>query len=210
MEVLVPKLIAATEKFDMIPQRSHKGGSPIPCPDTDSSLPDATAPFFLKADKGPRWAAGGLLVKPLARPAQTDGKFSIARIEGSNTVSASALSEQALTFATSHHAFLIDQGAFEFKIGGETSKVATGETVFVPAGVSFSFKVTSRHGAAYVFTNAGGIVELLISAGQPYSQSVISEDFPVELKEDLSSLEKGCGLKAEKLANGSSATSVTA
>lgn len=210
MEVLVPKLIAATEKFDMIPKRDHKGGSPVPCPDSDSSLPDSTAPFFLKADKGPRWAAGGLLIKPLTRPVHTDGKFAIARIEGSSAVSSAAVTSQALTFTSSHHAFYIDQGTFSFTIAGETSTIGTGETVFVPAGMAFSFKVTSRYGAAYAFTSGGGVVELLIGAGQPYDQCVISDDFPVELKEELSVLEKRCKVSIEGLTNGGSAAPVTA
>ncbi|GAB7350202.1 hypothetical protein MBLNU459_g0862t1 [Dothideomycetes sp. NU459] len=193
MEVLIPKLVQAAEKFDMIPKRDHKGGNPVLCSETDSQLPDSRKAFFLKADKGPRWAAGGLLVKPLARPTQTDGKFAIARIEGTNQVDSSALPE--LTFASSHHAFVIDQGSFSFKINGEQSTAATGETVFVPAGVSFSIAATSRHAAAFVFTNSGGIVEVLIGAGKPYSSPIIAEDFPVDVA-DLKSLEKSWNFKA--------------
>lgn len=201
MEVLVPKLMAAVEKFDMIPKRDHEGAEPIVCPESDSSLPGKAEPFFLKADKGPRFAAAGLLIKPLVRPQQSDGKFAIAKFEGSSTIETS-LSEHALSFASSHHAFLIDQGTFEFKIGGETSTVGYGETVFVPAGIAFSLEVTSVYGAAYVFTNGGGIVETLVGAGQPYANPVISEDFPTDF--DPEALGQGDGLTVKALTNGSS------
>lgn len=204
----MPKLIAATEKFDMIPKRDHVGGQPRYCTDADdAALPDSLKPFFLKADAGPKWAAGGLLVKPLARPAQTGGKFAIARIEGVGEIE-TVFAERALTFESSHHAFLIDQGEWSFKIGGgEAQVVRTGETVFVPAGMQFSLKVTSAHGAAYAFTNGGGIVEMLIKAGQPYAQPIISEDFPTGLKGksdagEVDLLEKTGGLKIESLTNG--------
>jgi mannose-6-phosphate isomerase-like protein (cupin superfamily) len=206
MEVLVPKLVAATEKFDMVPCRDHKGAEPTPCrPDSDASLPEGgDKPYFLKADQGPRWAAGGLLVKPLATPAQTGGKFAIARVEGSAEVRG-VLSERALTFAASHHAFFVDLGTFDFVIAGERKEVATGETVFVPAGVSFRFAVTSRYGAAFVFANGGGVVDFLVEAGVPYSSPVIAERFPTGLKEELALERGGCKIETENFINGSAA-----
>ena len=205
MEVLVPKLMAAVEKFDMVPVRTHKGATPISCPDSDSVLPDSTKPYFLKADKGPKYAAGGLLVKPIVRPAQADGKFAIARIEGGSATAHEAFSGQTFKFAESHHAFLIDEGSFEFQIQGETKAVATGETVFVPAGMAFSFKVTTRHGAAYAFTNGGGLVEVLVGSGEAYTQPVISEGFPSGLKQEWKVLEKELKFETQAVTNGSAA-----
>lgn len=184
----------ATEMFDMIPKRDHKGATPTFCSEKDSQIPESKKAFFLKADKGPRWASGGLLVKPLARPAQSDGKFAIARVEGTNLIKSSVFSEKTLNFADSHHAFLVDQGSFLFKINGEESTVHVGETIFVPAGASFSISAASRHAATYVFTNSGGLVELLIGAGQPYSSPVIAEDFPSGIT-DVESFEKTCGFE---------------
>lgn len=198
MEVLIPKLMKATEMFDMIPKRDHKGATPVFCPEDDSHVPEGEKAYFLKADKGPRWAAGSLLVKPLIRPAQSGGKFAIARIEGTNTIKSSIFAEQTLTFATSHHAFLIDQGSFSFTINGEQSTVQVGETVFVPAGASFSFSAASRHAATYAFTNSGGVVELLIGAGETYSSPIIAEDFPAG-GSDIKSLEKSYDFEVSPL-----------
>jgi quercetin dioxygenase-like cupin family protein len=183
MEVLVPKLIAATEKFDMVPKRDHKGAEPTLCSKDDNKLANATTPYFLKADSGPRYASGGLLVKPLCQKADSNGKFSIARLEGSETIHAQYLAYNTVTFATSHHCFLVDIGSFRLTVGGQGSEISAGESIFVPAGQEFTLEAASRYSALYVFTNGGGLVELLVGMGQEYGSQIIAEDFPTDVAE---------------------------
>jgi mannose-6-phosphate isomerase-like protein (cupin superfamily) len=193
MQVLVPKLIAATEKFDMVPKRDHVGASPVPCSkDTDITLPGAASPYFLKADAGPRYSTAGVLLKPLCGKAETNGKFSIARLEGSDTFANDTqhLASHSLQFDTSHHCFLIDMGSFSVTVAGHTSMVRAGETIFVPAGQEFSLQAATRYAALYVFTNGGGLVEMLVGMGSQYQSQIIAEDFPVshaiaEVSEDI-------------------------
>ncbi|KAG9664165.1 cupin domain-containing protein, partial [Aureobasidium melanogenum] len=184
MEVLVPKLIAATEKFDMVPKRDHKGAEPVLCTQEDNRLSNSpTEPYFLKADAGPRYASAGLLVKPLCQKADTDGKFSIARLEGSAAIKSQYLAYNTLTFETSHHCFLVDMGGFRLTVDGQSSEISAGETIFVPAGQEFTLEVASRYAALYVFTNGGGLVEMLVGMGKEYGSQIIAEDFPTDAGE---------------------------
>jgi mannose-6-phosphate isomerase-like protein (cupin superfamily) len=191
---LVPKLIAATEKFDMVPKRDHKGAEPTLCSKDDNKLANNTTPYFLKADSGPRYASGGLLVKPLCQKADSNGKFSIARLEGSETIHAQYLAYNTVTFATSHHCFLVDMGSFRLTVGGQGSEISAGESIFVPAGQEFTLEAASRYSALYVFTNGGGLVELLVGTGQEYGSQIIAEDFPTDVAE-VKGLEKSVGVK---------------
>ncbi|KAH0167354.1 cupin domain-containing protein, partial [Aureobasidium melanogenum] len=195
MEVLVPKLIAATEKFDMVPKRDHKGAEPILCTNKDNKLSNsATEPYFLKADAGPRYASGGLLVKPLCQKADSNGKFSIARLEGSATIKSQYLAYNTLTFETSHHCFLVDMGSFRLTVDGQSSEISAGETIFVPAGQEFTLEVASRYAALYVFTNGGGLVEMLVGMGKGYDSQIIAEDFPTDAGE-VDGLQEKVGVK---------------
>ncbi|KAG9599955.1 cupin domain-containing protein, partial [Aureobasidium melanogenum] len=195
MEVLVPKLIAATEKFDMVPKRDHKGAEPVLCTNKDNKLSNtATEPYFLKADAGPRYASAGLLVKPLCQKADTDGKFSIARLEGAAAIKSQYLAYNTLTFETSHHCFLVDMGSFRLTVDGQSSEISAGETIFVPAGQEFTLEVASKYAALYVFTNGGGLVEMLVGMGREYGSQIIAEDFPTDAGE-VNGLQQKVGVK---------------
>ncbi|KAI6715129.1 hypothetical protein JHW43_002366 [Diplocarpon mali] len=68
-EVLIPKLMAATETFDMVPVRDKAHFEPQPWdPATDSKLPGtyARGGYFLQADTGSRFVVGG--TSPLLFP----------------------------------------------------------------------------------------------------------------------------------------------
>lgn len=176
MEVLVPKLIAATEKFDMIPKRDHKGAeAPQPWSEADHVLPTGNEPYYLKSNQGPKYAAGGLLVRPMATDDQSNAKFNIGKIEGSNLFKETVFSQtKSLCFEKAHHGFYVEDGKMNFKIDDVEAEVSAGETIFVPAGSSFSFEITSRYATSYVFSNGGGIVEMLRAlegqASEPYMQ----------------------------------------
>jgi len=194
MEVLVPKLIAATEKFDMVPKRDHQGAEPSLCTKDDNKLANAATAYYLRADAGPRYASGGLLVKPLCQKADSNGKFSIARLEGSETIKSQYLAYNTFTFATSHHCFLVDMGSFRLTVAGKGSEISAGESIFVPAGQEFTLEAASRYAALYVFTNGGGLVELLVGKGKEYQSQIIAEEFPTDVAE-VDGLEEKVGVK---------------
>ena len=178
-EVLIPKLKAAAEKFDMVPVPQHPHFDPQPWDaEKDSSLSDALEPYFLRALSGPRYLLGGLVCRPLATTKESAGRFAIGCIEGSSWHKQQS---PKMTFAEIHHCFHIDTGAFEISTGGEVAKVSSGETMYIPKGQSFSFQVVSRFARLYVFASGGGIVELLQAAGQPSDENIV----PAQAQDDL-------------------------
>ena len=60
-------------------------------------------------------------------------------------------------------------------IDGSKTVLATGETVYIPKGSSFSIRIASRFARAYVFANGGGLIELLSALGEAYEHSIPPE-----------------------------------
>ncbi|KAK5046896.1 hypothetical protein LTR84_007250 [Exophiala bonariae] len=174
-EVLIPKLKAATEKFDMIPVRDHPAVQPQPWRDgADDKLPGALKPYFLRAGTGPRFLVGGVVVSPLIGAAESDGRFSIACIEGSSWHEGSPLSE-TFRFANVHHAIQVVDGQLGLTIGDQEATLNVGETAYIPKTTSFSMRVRSRYIKFYVFISGNGLADLLCQLGKSYDQTIPPE-----------------------------------
>jgi mannose-6-phosphate isomerase-like protein (cupin superfamily) len=183
MEVLIPKLKAASEKFDMVPQPHHPACEIQPWNGkTDAALPDRLGPYFLKDGSGPKYLVGGALVRPLATIRQSAGRFAIASIEGSSLHENKVL-RSSFVFENFHHAFFVSEGMMTFEIDDNSAAmnklssmtIGTGETVYVPKGFRFSFSFASKFTKAYIFTNGAGIIEPLCQSGTKYDVAVIPE-----------------------------------
>lgn len=171
LEVLVPKLKAASEQFDMTPVHDKKEFDPQPWKGTEHALPGKLEPYFLKHGTGPAYAAGGALVRPLITTAESDGKFVIATIEGVSHHSKQDVfaSGRKLKFAETHHAFQITEGHVEFQVGSSPpSHLHAGELVYVPKATPFSYHIRSRYAKLYAFASGKGLAELLIKAGEKH------------------------------------------
>jgi quercetin dioxygenase-like cupin family protein len=178
-EVLIPKLKAAAEKFDMVPVPDHRGVEPQPwADDTDNTLPGVLEPYFLRAGSGPRYLLGGIVASPLIGTAESNNRFSIGSIEGSSwheKLARSPLSE-TFTFDDVHHAFQVAEGSMTFILNGsESATLNVGETIYIPARTSFSMQIKSRYTKIYAFISGEGIMDLLCKAGKPYHQPVPPE-----------------------------------
>lgn len=175
-EVLIPKIKAAAEKFDMIPVRDHATTNPQPWVDgKDNALPGTLQPYYLRAGTGPRYLLGGIVCSPLIGVKESAGRFSIGCIEGSSWHEDSPLS-QTFQFREVHHAFQVAEGVVEFLVGkGERAQLQAGETIYIPRGTSFSLIVKSRYTKFYTFVSGSGLVDLLCKAGKPYHQTVPPE-----------------------------------
>ncbi|KAK5214068.1 hypothetical protein LTR41_000260 [Exophiala xenobiotica] len=179
-EVLIPKLKAAAEKFDMVPVPDHRGVQPQPweVDETDNTLPGALEPYFLRAGSGPRYLLGGIVASPLIGTAESNNRFSIGSIEGSSwheKLTRSPLSE-TFTFDDVHHAFQVADGSMTFILNGsESATLNVGETIYIPARTSFSMQIKSRYTKIYAFISGAGILNLLCKAGEPYHQPVPPE-----------------------------------
>ncbi|KAF4636306.1 hypothetical protein G7Y89_g1790 [Cudoniella acicularis] len=154
-EVLIPKLMAATEKFDMIPVKEKEQFDPQPWDGSESALPGKCeiGGYYLKAGKGEKWVVGGTVVRALARREETRGKFSIYEVEASAVHAGKGL-VKALRFQETHHA----------GFGG------------CWRGTKWSFGAKSAYARAYVFANGGGLGEVLTKVGVKYEEVVVPNE----------------------------------
>jgi hypothetical protein len=182
-EVLIPKLMEATQRFDMVPLPQHPD-HPIEPWDggKDDVLPDGLEAYFLRAGAGPRYVFGGVVVTPLATSVQSNGRFAIASIEGSSWHE-NKVFKSTFGFKDVHHAFMVVNGTAHFEIeesGAATTKlfavtVGSAETVYIPKGSRFRMSFNSRFAKTYVFASGAGLVEVLTKAGTKFSEPVIPE-----------------------------------
>lgn len=174
-EVLLPKLKAAAEKFDMVPQPQLKSFDPQPWEPSDNVLPDGKEAYFLKHAKGPAYIAEGTVIRPLITTKQSGGNFAIGSIESSG-MHRSALFQTASSIQFDcHHAFQVVEGKALFIVGEDESELTQWETLFVPAKTPFSFKTVGHASKMYAFSSGGGVVELLCKMGQEYKHPVLPE-----------------------------------
>lgn len=177
-EILIPKLKAASEQFDMIPVREKKQFDPQPWQAGENKLPGELKPYFLKNGTGPAYLAGGALVRPLITTAESDGKFVIGTIEGSSHHREQDVfaNGRKLKFPETHHAFQITEGVVEFHIGSSPATLLhAGELVYVPRATPFSYQTRSRYAKLYAFASGKGLVELLIKAGEKHDSPIPPE-----------------------------------
>ncbi|KAK0110721.1 hypothetical protein ONS96_002320 [Cadophora gregata f. sp. sojae] len=169
-EVLVPKLIAATEQFDMVPVREKAHFDPQPWdPETDEKLPGKCerGGYFLRSGKGEKYVVGGTVVRPLATRRESGGRFSIYEVQGTSLfVEESRVGK--LRFESTHHALFVVDGSVRLVVDGKEEVATPNETVFVPAGSEWTVQPESRFARWYVFANGGGIGEVLASVGIAY------------------------------------------
>lgn len=191
-EVLLPKLKAAAEKFDMVPQPQLKSFEPQTWQANDNILPEGKEPYFLKHAKGPAYIAEGTLVRPLVTTKQSGGNFAIGSIESSG-MHRSALFQSASSIQFSiHHAFQVVEGKVHFTVGEDESELTQWETLFVPANTPFSFETVGHASKMYAFASGGGVVELLCKIGQEYKHPILPEK-EVMCRVEVSTLSKELG-----------------
>ncbi|KAK1625361.1 RmlC-like cupin domain-containing protein [Colletotrichum phormii] len=176
LDVLVPKLQWAHGNHDVVLVPEHPFIEPRPWPENeDDSLPGTLEPYFLKNDRGTKYLVGGLIMKPLGTTAESAGKFSIASIGGSSYHKGGIFDSTFIKFQGVHHCFYVTDGLVEVEVRGAVngiSQLSAGESVFIPAGLEFRFRFTSKFPQFYVFCNAGGLVELLRDVGREFAEPV--------------------------------------
>jgi hypothetical protein len=189
-EVLIPKLMAATEKFDMVPVREKAQFDPQPWDGTEIKLPGVceNGGYYLREGAGEKWAVGGTVVRPLATRKETKGRFSIYSLEGSSLHTGKGLSK-AVEFKDTHHAIFIVDGVVKRVIDGSEVKTTVGETTFVPAGTKWTLEAESVYARAYVFANGGGIGEILQNVGSKYEFPLVPTDVVAWDENKLKTLE---------------------
>ncbi|KAL2807581.1 RmlC-like cupin [Aspergillus granulosus] len=176
--ILIPKVMAAKEKFDVVFQPNYVPPELGEWDKDDERLPEGQAPFFLRANTGPRWMLGGVLSRPFITTAQSNGVCAISSIESSsiyNEEGGSVLS-RVMTFASVDHCLAVQEGTLGVVLKGqEEVAIREGETVVIPAGQAFSLHFRSRFVRVWSFTDGNGIESLVQRAGQAFAGVVLPE-----------------------------------
>jgi uncharacterized protein YaiE (UPF0345 family) len=176
--LLIPKVMAAKDRFDVHFVREYDAPQVGEWDGTENVLP-VLEPYYLRADTGPKWMLGGIMSRPFIRAEQNGGKFAISSIESSSVYGKSVFSDW-LRFDNVDHCFCVQEGTLRASIKGETewSEARRGETLFIPAGQTFSLGFGSRYVQAYLFTNGKGLEELIHAAGEPYLPAILPDQMP--------------------------------
>lgn len=176
--LLIPKVMAAKEKFDVVFQPDYQPPELGDWTKQDESLPESLQPFFLRANTGPRWMLGGVMSRPFVTTAQSNGVCAISSIESSNAYpSGNTLLGNYMTFAKVDHCLCVMEGKLVVSLKGSGELVLReGETVVVPAGKAFSLRFDSRYVRFWSFTDGDGIESLVHRLGRPFEGVVLPEE----------------------------------
>lgn len=189
-QVLMPKLMAAKDRFDVVFQRDYQPPEVSGWKDSENQLPKDSSPYFLRSNTGPRWMAGGVMSRPFITTAQSQGKFAISSIESSSTYGPTIFSK-FLKFKDVDHCLCVQEGALVVRLNGKNAEtVREGETVVIPAGQSFTLEFASRFVRIMSFTSGDGIESLIHKVGAPCKGFVLPDEAP---KFDEAGLEKVFG-----------------
>ena len=183
--ILIPKVIAAKDRFDVNFVPDYKPPEVGPWLDTENKLPGPLEPYFLRANTGPRWMLGGAMSRPFINASQCSEKFAISSIEGSSAYKESSPPlARWLTFPSVDHCFLVQEGLLKVILKGDDTwtSVREGQTLVISAGQAFAIAFGSRYVRAVSFTNGRGIEELIQTAGTSFSGFVLPEE-PVPWEE---------------------------
>ncbi|KAE9990365.1 hypothetical protein EG327_001503 [Venturia inaequalis] len=106
----------------------------------NSLASDATTPYYVAKDYGPKFlysgAGGYAVIQPVITGTQTGGNFTISQITIQSTPSNGTVEEQSFP---GHAAFEVLEGQLKVELEGETIGLLTGDVVFIPGGTSYKF-----------------------------------------------------------------------
>lgn len=177
--LLIPKVMAAKGKFDVVFQPHHVPAALGEWDKDDEKLPDGDKPqpYFLRSNTGPRWMLGGVMSRPFITTKQCNSVCAISSIESSDVYpeSTSVLSKQ-MTFKNVDHCLCVLEGLLAVRLPGQPdSVIREGETALIPAGQTFSLKFASRYVRVWSFTSGDGIESLIHKLGTPFESLVLPD-----------------------------------
>jgi mannose-6-phosphate isomerase-like protein (cupin superfamily) len=168
--------MAAKGKFDVVFQPNYVPPELGEWDKDDERLPEGQAPFYLRANTGPRWMLGGVLSRPFITTAQSNGVCAISSIESSSVYGEESVLSKLMTFAKVDHCLAVQEGTLGVRLEGkEEVTIREGETVVVPAGQAFSLHFRSRFVRVWSFTDGDGLESLVQRAGQTLEPVVLPE-----------------------------------
>lgn len=193
--ILIPKVMAAKGRFDVHFHPHHVGAAVSEWDADDEKLPDGCSPYYLRANTGPRWLLGGVLVRPMAATRQTGGRFAVASVEGSSRLEAGNPFARGVTFPKTHHCLAVLEGVLVVEVeGAKAVEVREGETVFVAAGERFALRFGSKFVRTWSFTSGDGVEAVVMGAGKLLKGVVLPDEADEVDEERLKSVCEGLGV----------------
>lgn len=177
---IIPKVMSAPKDYDVHFVREYDPPAVSDWDETDqhgSKLPGELQPYYLQADKGPRWMAGGVMSRPFITTEQSGGRFAISSIESSNAYGQSWLTKSYYTFSHVDHCLCLQEGSLRINLKGDGdttwSTVYAGETVMIAAGQAFKLDFASKFVRIWSFTNGKGLEHVIQAAGEVYNGTIL-------------------------------------
>ena len=154
------KMGPAMGKYDVHPVE-QEFCEPVNGDATDRALPSEKSSYFLQAGYGPRARLGGHLVTTLLSGNLCDNAIDMVTIEGSRGNELPVISH-----GETHVTLFVQEGTLELVLNGETHEVGAQDVINIPAGSSYSSKVTSQ-AARWIATGGNGNgVRIFAAAGE--------------------------------------------
>ncbi|KAF4968529.1 hypothetical protein FSARC_4096 [Fusarium sarcochroum] len=177
---VIPKVMSAPKDFDVHFVRDYEPPALGEWEESENVLPPGELkPYFLRANTGPRWMAGGVMSRPFITTKESGGKFAISSIESSSSYSSSVFADY-VAFPSVDHCLCVQEGALRVNLKGHTEWVTVheGETVMIAAGQSFKLEFGSRYVRLWSFTDGQGIEEVIHQAGASCQSFVLPNEAP--------------------------------
>ena len=177
-EHIMGRMMKAQRDYDVVFARNYNPPELKDFDDSDSIIPDGQAPYYLKANTGPRWMVGSVMSRPFVTTSQCSGKFAMTSLESSKDYGSSGnIFSHYLTFKKVDHCFSVQEGIFVIKMkDGKEHTVREGETAVIPAGQGFSLSFDSRYVRVWTFSSGDGVEAIVHKIGQPFKGYVLPEE----------------------------------
>lgn len=191
---------ASAGEFDVIPCPNHVLVEAEPMSDEyDSTLPGNQTAYYLRNGTGPSAVLGGTVVRQYVRRAESANRFSLGTIEGSQYFETQVLTG-GFQFPDIDHCFYVNDGFLELKAdGSDPTRLGPTEVAWLPAGTKFEIKPVSQYVKIYIYSQPGGLVDLLYEAGKetPHltKNSFLPQDPVAYDRKELSYLESKFNFK---------------
>lgn len=180
--LLIPKVMAAKGKFDVVFAPDYKPPELGEWTADDEKLPEGTdhEGYFLRANTGPRWILGGVMSRPFVTTTQSGGVCAISSIESSMMYTPGLVSRY-MTFRNVDHCLCVQEGILVVRLKGADgdSVFREGETVVIPAGQGFALRFASRYVRVWSFSDGDGLEMLVQRLGRTF-EGVVLPDREVE------------------------------
>lgn len=146
----IPRIGAAQAKFRVLRVESATFAAHTPIGEADQRLPDGHASYFLEAGFGLRRVLFGHLSTAVLTAAQSARTVDMRVIEAGRDAALPAMRHER-----THQFFYLLDGVLAATVDGQEHRLANGDAINLPAGVTYSTRVLSGT-ARWVATSSGG------------------------------------------------------